>query len=97
MLSLTAKAALLIREITVRTGLSAKTGVRIATSPPAGNGVPKLEMKIAEEPGPSDQVVETDGARVFLDPDASTTLDDKWLDATVQEGRAHFLIAGREE
>lgn len=97
MLALTAKAVLLIREITVQTDLPTETGIRIATSPAAGNGVPTLEFEIADEPEPSDQVVETDGARVFLDPDASMVLDDKWLDVTVKEGRAHFLIAGHQE
>lgn len=96
-LSLTANAVSLIREITVRTGLPTETGIRIATSPAAGNGVPALEIAIADEPEPSDEVVESDGARVFLDPDASLVLNDKRLDATVQEGRAHFIIAGDQE
>lgn len=96
MLALTTKAVLLIREITVQEGQPTETGIRIATSSAAGNGVPKLEIEIADEPKPADQVVETDGARVFLDPDASMVLDDKWLDATVKEGRAHFLIAGSQ-
>lgn len=96
MLSLTANAVLVIREIAVQTGTT-DTGIRIATSPAAGNGAPKLEIEITDGPKSADQVVEADGARVFLDPDASTALDDKWLDATVQEGRAHFVIAGRGE
>lgn len=96
MLALTAKAALAIREITDQTGLPAETGLRISASASKGNGVPGLDIQVAEEPEPFDQVVEADGARVFLDPDASTVLADKWLDATVQQGRARFLITGHE-
>lgn len=93
MLTLTTRAVLAIREITVESGRHAGTGLRIATSPAAGNGVPGLEIAIAEQPEPSDQIVETGGARVFLDPGASATLDDKRLDATEREGQTRFLIA----
>lgn len=96
MLTLTADAVSAIRQITVRTGRSAGSGIRIWTSITEGNGVPALKIDIAEEPAPSDEIVEAEGARVFLDPDASTALSDKQLDATVREGRARFLIAGSQ-
>ncbi|HEX6196129.1 MAG TPA: hypothetical protein VFZ37_09465 [Jiangellaceae bacterium] len=97
MLALTAEAVLVIREITVQTSRPADTGIRISTTAAQGNGVPALDVQLAEQPEPLDQVVETDGARVFLDPDASVVLADKWLDATVHDGRAQFLIAEDHE
>jgi hypothetical protein len=36
-------------------------------------------------PNKADQIVEDQGARVFLEPDAALMLDDKVLDATVDE------------
>src|ERR1700733_12946975 len=60
-----------------------------ADEPSAANG---LELAAAAEPGLGDQVVETSGARVFLDPLAAAYLDDKVLDAEVDaQGKAPFL------
>ncbi|MFW6091432.1 MAG: Fe-S cluster assembly protein HesB [Actinomycetota bacterium] len=93
MLTLTAGAVSVIREITGQPGLSEATGVRIASAIPTGNGMPSFEIGIADAPEPADQVVETGGVRVFLDPEASDAFRDKALDAEVNEGEVRFLIA----
>ena len=47
-----------------------------------------------EAPQPGDQVLEEAGARVFLEETAAVTLDDKILDALVDEnGGVQFSIA----
>ena len=51
-------------------------------------------MVTTEAPQPGDQVLEEDGARVFLEETAAVTLDDKVLDAAVDEGGGvQFSIA----
>jgi Fe-S cluster assembly iron-binding protein IscA len=52
---------------------------------------------VAEAPRPDDQVVEQEGARVFVEPAAATVLDDKVLDVRVDDGGGvQFLLAGQE-
>lgn len=97
MLTLTPGAVSAIREITGQPGLSEETGVRIASAIPTGNGMPTFEIGIAETPEPADQVVETGGVRVFLDPEASDAFSDKALDAEVSEGQVRFVIADQPQ
>ena len=50
----------------------------------------------SEAPQPGDQVLEEDGARVFLEETAAETLDDKILDAQVDDaGGVQFTIANQ--
>ena len=93
MLVLTEAAAEVVKSVTDTPQAPDGTGLRITQSadePSAANG---LELAAAAEPGLGDQVVETSGARVFLDPLAAAYLDDKVLDARVdEEGNAHFSL-----
>jgi iron-sulfur cluster assembly protein len=48
---------------------------------------------VTEGPEEGDQVVESGGARVFLESGAATALDDKTLDAEIDDkGDVSFLI-----
>ena len=48
---------------------------------------------LPETAEPGDQVLQQDGATVYLDQDAATMLDDKVLDAAVDEGgRVEFAL-----
>ena len=58
-------------------------GLRISQDAPDS---PALHVIATEAPQPGDQVLEEDGARVFLEETAAATLDDKVLDAQVDEG-----------
>ena len=50
-------------------------------------------MTAVSGPGDTDQVIEAAGARVFLEPNAAAYLDDKVLDAQVDEqGKARFTL-----
>jgi Fe-S cluster assembly iron-binding protein IscA len=93
MLVLTEAAAEVVKSVTDTPQAPDGTGLRItqsATEPGGGNG---LELAAAAEPGNNDQVVETSGARVFLDPRAAAYLDDKVLDAEVDpEGKVRFTL-----
>jgi Fe-S cluster assembly iron-binding protein IscA len=58
---------------------------------------PNFELSVVSLPGEDDQVIEEHGARLFLDPDAASLLEDKVLDASVEQNRVAFTIADQEE
>ncbi|HEX6235230.1 MAG TPA: hypothetical protein VFZ63_19030 [Jiangellaceae bacterium] len=91
MLTLTTGAVAAIREITQQPGLPEDTGIRIASTAPS-NGSPAFEIGVAAEPEPTDDVVESEGARVFLDPEASVAFEDKSLDADIDQDQIRFRI-----
>jgi Fe-S cluster assembly iron-binding protein IscA len=65
-------------------------GLRIATDQSAG----ALQLTVAPAPQEGDQVVDNAGARLFLDTDAALLLDDKALDATMDDqGAVQFALA----
>lgn len=51
-----------------------------------------LRVEITTEPHEDDQVLETDGAQVFLEPQAAAALDEMTLDAAADEGRVRFAV-----
>jgi Fe-S cluster assembly iron-binding protein IscA len=90
MLTMTENAVLVIRDLTAQEEVPAGAGLRIASDLAAGS----LNLSLAENPAQGDQVVDADGARVFLDPQAAQILDDKALDAAVDEqGAVQFGFA----
>ena len=48
-------------------------------------------------PGEDDEVIEEQGVRVFLEPEAASLLDDKVLDASVKQDRIAFEFADQLE
>ena len=95
MLTLTENASTIVNEITTQIGLGEGGGLRISAGTPAADSTqPNFELTPAEQGEPGDQVVEKAGATVYLDEAAATLLDDKILDATVdEEGRPAFAVA----
>jgi iron-sulfur cluster assembly protein len=92
MLTLTENAALVIRDLTSQQEVPNGAGLRIASDQSAGS----LTLALAEQPVQGDQVVDEDGVRIFLDPDAAQLLDDKALDAAVDpQGAVQFGFAER--
>jgi Fe-S cluster assembly iron-binding protein IscA len=69
-----------------------KSGLRVFISGGAPD-IQSLQVEIAAAPQPEDQVLETEGAQVFLEPQAAVTLDDKVLDAMQDERGVRFAIA----
>ncbi|MGH2996891.1 MAG: HesB/IscA family protein [Gaiellaceae bacterium] len=55
-----------------------------------------LQLELAEAPAEDDQVIEEEGARVFLEPEAAAFLEDKVLDATVAEDSIQFGVAPQQ-
>ena len=49
-------------------------------------------ISVVANPLPGDSTVESDGAKVFLEPAASAVLDDKTLDAQIDNGSVTFAL-----
>jgi len=98
-LALTHNATDAIERILAAPGVPTGAGIRIA--PGASNGdsgpVSELQLSVAEEPADGDEVIEDEGARVFVEDTVSGYLDDKQLDAAVTDERVSFSLAGQVE
>jgi len=57
----------------------------------------KLELSVVPLPAEDDEVIEEQGVRVFLEPEAAALLDDKVLDASVEQNQVAFTIADQIE
>ena len=56
-----------------------------------------LQLSVVSLPAEDDEVIEEHGARVFLEPEAASLLDDKVLDASVVQDQVAFTIAEQNE
>lgn len=92
MLTLTRDAAEAIREIVDQSPLEGDEGGLRITASPVSETQAALELTLAEEPDPADEVVEQSGARVYLEPVAAAALTDKVLDADVEDEGVRFTI-----
>ncbi len=81
MLTLTDQAATEIRNLIERPDVPEGCGLRIANDPDVGS----LILSLAVGPVQNDEILMTEGARVFLDPRAVELLDDKTLDLAGEE------------
>jgi iron-sulfur cluster assembly protein len=68
-------------------------GLRISQDAPDS---PALHVIPSRTPQPGDQVVEQSGAKVFLEETAALTLDDKVLDAQVDDGGGVQFSIGQQ-
>lgn len=76
-----------------RPELPDSAGLRIATTS-SDSDEGGLALSTADTPHPGDQVIEGEEARVFLEEDAAMMLEDKVLDAQVDDaGQVQFLVA----
>jgi Fe-S cluster assembly iron-binding protein IscA len=85
MLALTADACQAIEGILEQSETA--TGIRIAPSLEDGGGG-QLQMTVAEAPAATDEVIESEGAHVFVEESASPFLEDKVLDASIADDRS---------
>jgi iron-sulfur cluster assembly protein len=91
-LTLTENASAVIKNITGGEQEPDGSGLRIVQQ--GADESAELALSTAASPEPGDQVVEDQGARVFLEETAAETLDDKVLDAQVDEsGGVQFTLA----
>ncbi|MFD0786512.1 adhesin [Micromonospora azadirachtae] len=81
MLTMTDNAVLVIRDLANQQDVGEDGGVRIAADAAAGS----LTVELVAGPTQGDQVVDNQGARIFLDSDAMAILGDASVDATVDD------------
>jgi iron-sulfur cluster assembly protein len=94
MLTLTENAVKAIRSLTAHEGQAEDSGLRIVAG---GDQASAFQLSLAPSPVPGDEVVESDGARVFVEPVAAGVLSDKALDAAVDEdGGVAFSLARQD-
>lgn len=90
MLVLTETASTVIENLVAREADPQSAGLRIDSGGPEST---QFAVAVSPAPEPGDQVVESGGARVFLENNASVALDAKVLDAQVTEqGAVTFAI-----
>jgi Fe-S cluster assembly iron-binding protein IscA len=94
MLTLTDTATDVVKTITEQTTEGETAGLRISQQESDPNA---LGLTPVENPQPGDQVLEADGARLFLDATAAIALDNEVLDAQVDEaGTVQFGIGPKD-
>jgi iron-sulfur cluster assembly protein len=96
MLTITSNAAEAIRAIVESTDVPDEGGIRISIARQNGSQA-SLELALSPAPMEGDDVLELNGAHVFLDEMASVALDDKALDAEMEGGEISFGIVERDE
>jgi Fe-S cluster assembly iron-binding protein IscA len=90
MLTLTENASTIVKTLTGQVSEAEDAGLRISSSNDQNTA---FAAAVAPIPEPADQVVEVSGARLFLETGAAVALDDKILDAQVDEnGSVSFAI-----
>ncbi|MFF2050410.1 Fe-S cluster assembly protein HesB [Leifsonia sp. NPDC058194] len=89
MLTLTENASTIVKTLTDQSPAD-DAGLRISSSNPEHTA---FAAAVSETPDPADQIVDAGGARLFLEEGAAAALDDKVLDAQVDEqGAVSFAI-----
>lgn len=93
MFTITPRARSVVRRVTGHRALSARSGLRIARRRSDGAA---MQVEAAVGPQPQDEVLEHDGARLFLGPGALHRLQGRTLDAVTEEtGRVRFVLKDR--
>ena len=90
MLELTDNATQVIRALVGNSQMPDGAGLRVAGP---SDGQEGLTISTARTPRDGDQIVEAEGARVFLEPVAAAMLDNTALDAHVDDdGAVQFML-----
>lgn len=92
MFTMTTKAREVVRRVTSHPRISATSGLRISSQRADESA---LGVTTAAGPERGDEVVERDGARVFLDEPAVPRIRGRLLDAVARDGRVHFVVRNR--
>jgi iron-sulfur cluster assembly protein len=95
-LALTHNATDAIERILAAPGVPTGAGIRIAPGAAisdGGSATNELQLSVAEEPVDGDEVIEEQGARVFVEDTVSGYLDDKRLDAELVDESVRFSLA----
>lgn len=89
MLALTDSAVEAVKEIVSSSGEVSETGGLRMTAEQTGEKA-TFKLRVVPLPAEDDAVIEEHGARVFVEANAVTLLDDKILDATIERNQVAF-------
>jgi iron-sulfur cluster assembly protein len=92
LLALTDSAVEAVTEIVSSSEEPSETGGLRMVAERAGTQV-NFKLSVVPVPAEDDEVIEEQGARIFLEPDAASLLDDKVLDANLEQNKVAFTIA----
>ena len=95
MLALTENAVEAVQEILSSSAEAPELGGLRLAAEPAGTQM-NLQLSVVALPAEDDEVIEEQGARLFLDPEAASLLDDKVLDARIESNQVAFTIADQD-
>ena len=90
---LTDDAVTAVKDMVASAGELPSAGVRIAVE--RGTQEVAVQFVVESEPAEHDKIIETNGARVFLEPEAAVLLENKLLDAAEVGARASFRLANQ--
>jgi iron-sulfur cluster assembly protein len=90
---LTDDAVTAVKDMVARAGELPSAGVRIAVE--RGTREVAVQFVVERQPAEDDEIIETKGARLFLEPEAAALLDDKLLDVGEAEAGPSFRFASR--
>jgi iron-sulfur cluster assembly protein len=94
MLALTDRAVEAVRDIVSSSGEATETsGLRLTTEREGTQA--SFKLRVVPLPAEDDAVIEDHGARVFVEQEAATLLDDKVLDANVDQNQVAFMVVDR--
>ena len=95
MLTLTDNAQHAIRTLVSPAAEPTAAGVRIASTPGNNGATPELSLEVVASPAPGDEVVDEQGARVFLDATASAILAEETLDVQIdaEQQQVNFFVS----
>jgi iron-sulfur cluster assembly protein len=96
LLALTDSAVQAVKEIVSSSDEASETGGLRLVAERAGTQA-NFQLRVVPLPAEDDEVIEEQGARIFLEPEAASLLDDKLLDASVQQDQVAFTIAEQTE
>ena len=96
MLMLTDDAVQAVRDIVSASGDLAETGGLRMVAERSGIQT-SVALSVVPLPAEDDEVIEEEGARVFLEPKAAALLEDKVLDISFEEDQVAFTIADQVE
>jgi iron-sulfur cluster assembly protein len=96
LLALTDNAVQVVKEILSSSDEVSETGGLRMVAERAGTQA-NFHLDVVPLPAEDDQVIEEQGARVFLEAEAASLLDDKVLDASVDQNQVAFTITDQIE
>ncbi len=91
MLAISPAASEAIQNLVAASDLPPSSGVRISRHP---QGPGSFALSLVPEAAEADAVVEEQGATVFLEDEVVPLLDDKTLDARIQDDQVTFTFVG---